>query len=146
MNKITFLLLAAVLAFPTITYAAGEAKTGDRCERHGKFLMEADKDNDGTVDRSEARAMQDKNFDAMDTNHDGKLSKEEISACKNKPNARHDKGSKAFNKADKDNDGTLTRDEAKAMPRVSKHFDEIDGDKDGTVSLDEVHDFMSTRK
>lgn len=43
-----------------------------------------------------------------------------------------------FKKADKDNDGTLDKEEAKAMPRVSKNFDAIDADKDGTVSLDEV--------
>ena len=45
----------------------------------------------------------------------------------------------AFKKADTDNDGTLTRDEAKALPRVAKNFDQIDTDKDGTVSLDEIY-------
>ena len=59
--------------------------------------------------------------------------------------AKHDKGARAFKKADKDNDGTLDQAEAKAMPRVAKNFDAIDGDKDGTVSLDEVHSFMETR-
>jgi Ca2+-binding EF-hand superfamily protein len=44
----------------------------------------------------------------------------------------------AFKKADADNDGTLTRTEAKAMPRVAKNFAAIDADKDGTVSLDEI--------
>ena len=48
----------------------------------------------------------------------------------------------AFKKADPDHDGTLTRDEAKAMPRVAKHFDAIDTDKDGTVSLDEIRASM----
>jgi Ca2+-binding EF-hand superfamily protein len=48
----------------------------------------------------------------------------------------------AFKKADKDNDGTLTREEAKSMPRVAKHFDAIDTDKDGTVSLDEIRASM----
>jgi Ca2+-binding EF-hand superfamily protein len=48
----------------------------------------------------------------------------------------------AFKKADTDNDGTLTKDEAKAMPRVAKNFDAIDTDKDGTVSLDEIHASM----
>jgi len=43
-----------------------------------------------------------------------------------------------FKAADKDNDGTLTRDEAKAMPRVLKKFDAIDTDKNGTVSLTEI--------
>ena len=51
----------------------------------------------------------------------------------------------AFKKADTDNDGTLTKDEAKAMPRVEKNFDAIDTDKDGTVSLDEIHSFMKAR-
>ncbi len=142
MTRIIPLLLAAALAIPTLTFAAGDAQTGDRCEQHGNFLMKADKDKDGTIDRAEARAMQEKRFDAMDTNHDGKLSKEEIAACKNKRNAGHDMGSKGFSKADKDSDGTLTRDEANALPRVSKHFDEIDTDKDGTLDRDEIHNFM----
>jgi hypothetical protein len=59
--------------------------------------------------------------------------------------SRHDKGDAAFKKADKDNDGTLDRNEAKAMPRVAKNFDAIDVDKDGTVSLDEVHTFMKAK-
>ena len=48
----------------------------------------------------------------------------------------------AFKKADTDNDGTLTKDEAKSMPRVAKNFDAIDTDKDGTVSLDEIRASM----
>ena len=59
--------------------------------------------------------------------------------------SKHDKGRDAFKKADKDNDGTLDRKEAKAMPRVSKNFNAIDVDKDGTVSLDEVHTFMKAQ-
>jgi Ca2+-binding EF-hand superfamily protein len=48
----------------------------------------------------------------------------------------------AFKKADTDNDGTLTKDEAKSMPRVAKNFAAIDTDKDGTVSLDEIRASM----
>jgi len=55
--------------------------------------------------------------------------------CADQPGARLEA---AFKKADTDNDGTLTRDEAKSMPRVAKNFDAIDADKDGTVSLDEI--------
>ena len=51
-----------------------------------------------------------------------------------------------FKKADKDNDGTLTKEEAKAMPHVYKNFDAIDTDKDGTVSLEEVHNFMKAKR
>ena len=55
----------------------------------------------------------------------------------------HEKGAAAFKKADKDNDGTLDRKEAKKMPRVAKNFDAIDTDHDGTVSMDEVHTYMA---
>ena len=54
-----------------------------------------------------------------------------------------EKGDAAFKKADRDNDGTLDRKEAKAMPRVAKNFNAIDTDSDGTVSLDEVHTYMA---
>ena len=59
--------------------------------------------------------------------------------------SKHDKGHIAFKKADKDNDGTLDREEAKAMPQVAKNFDAIDTDKDGTVSLEEIHTFMKAQ-
>ncbi len=59
--------------------------------------------------------------------------------------SKHDKGDLAFKKADKDNDGTLDKAEAKAMPNVARHFDAIDTDKDGTVSLEEVHTYMKAR-
>jgi hypothetical protein len=54
-------------------------------------------------------------------------------------------------KADKDNDGTLDKNEAKAIPMVAKHFDAIDLDKDGTVDQAEIDAFKimaarSTRK
>ena len=44
-----------------------------------------------------------------------------------------------FAKADKNNDGKLSLDEAKAgMPMVAKHFDQIDVDKTGFVTLDQI--------
>lgn len=49
-----------------------------------------------------------------------------------------------FKAADKDNDGSLTREEAKSMPRVTKNFDAIDADKSGTVTLAELQ--ATTRK
>jgi Ca2+-binding EF-hand superfamily protein len=60
--------------------------------------------------------------------------------------AKHDKGTEDFVRADKNNDGTLSKKEAKKIPHISKHFDEIDIDKDGTVDRDEVHNFMKIQK
>ena len=58
-------------------------------------------------------------------------------------NSNHAKGDDAFKKADKDNDGTLDRKEAKAMPHVAKNFKAIDTDNDGTVSMEGVHIYMA---
>jgi Ca2+-binding EF-hand superfamily protein len=62
-----------------------------------------------------------------------------LSSAADAANTSGNKMEEMFKKADKDNDGTLTRDEAKALPRVAKNFDQIDTDKDGTVSLDEIY-------
>ncbi len=42
-----------------------------------------------------------------------------------------------FNKIDKDQDGKLSKDEAKVLPAVAERFDELDKNKDGYLSLDE---------
>jgi Ca2+-binding EF-hand superfamily protein len=44
--------------------------------------------------------------------------------------------------ADKDGNGTLSREEAKAsMPHVAENFDRIDANHDGQVSMDEMRGF-----
>lgn len=44
-----------------------------------------------------------------------------------------------FKAADKDHDGKLTLEEAKAgMPRVAKGFDKIDKDKKGYLTVDQI--------
>ncbi|MBA2723512.1 MAG: EF-hand domain-containing protein [Methylibium sp.] len=51
-----------------------------------------------------------------------------------------------FTAADKDGDGKLTLEEAKAgMPRVAKGFSRIDKDKNGHITLDELKVAMSSR-
>ena len=119
----------------------------------------ADKDGDGTLDKEEAKAMPQvaKNFDALDTDKDGTVSMAEVMAGakgKMKGKARdmrermksmHEAGKEKFAAADKDGDGTLDKEEAKAMPRVAADFDKIDADKDGTVSMEEIHTFMKSQ-
>ena len=41
-------------------------------------------------------------------------------------------------KADKDNDGTLDKNEVKGHAMLAKHFDVIDVDKDGTIDQAEI--------
>ena len=163
MKHLTALIFAFLLSLSGYALANHDG-TGDHCMRHDKAssTLPADTDNDGTVDWEEAHNAFIKHFDEMDANHDGVLSAEEMKNCccmqgkhckdgdkckrdgKCKHNeSAHNKGSKQFDAADKDHDGTLDKKEAKKLPRVYKNFDAIDVDQDGTVDRDEVHDYMS---
>ncbi|WP_036112826.1 MULTISPECIES: hypothetical protein [Luteibacter] len=51
-----------------------------------------------------------------------------------------------FNQADKDRDGKLTRDEAKAgMPRIAEHFDDIDSEHRGYITLEQFQSAIRSR-
>ena len=43
----------------------------------------------------------------------------------------------AFKRADANQDGKLSKEEAARMPAIAAKFDELDKDKDGSLSLDE---------
>ena len=43
--------------------------------------------------------------------------------------------------ADTNGDGMISRDEAKALPRIAKHFDEIDANHDNQITADELRAF-----
>jgi Ca2+-binding EF-hand superfamily protein len=47
-------------------------------------------------------------------------------------------GHDGFKAADTNGDGKISREEAKAHPRLAKHFDEIDADHDGQITADEM--------
>ena len=69
--------------------------------------------------------------------------KKEMNDGSAKQGTYDDKTAADFRKADKDNDGTLDRKEAKHVRGVSKNFDAIDADKDGTVSMEEIDTWMA---
>jgi len=51
-----------------------------------------------------------------------------------------------FAKADKNNDGKLTKDECAAgMPRIYRGFDKIDSEGRGYITLDEIITFVKNR-
>ena len=48
--------------------------------------------------------------------------------------------------ADANNDGMISRDEAKALPRIAEQFDAIDTNKDGQVTTDELRAFHQAHR
>ena len=80
--------------------------------------------------------------DRRDTNKDGVISDKEKSASREKAEAR-------FKAADKNNDGGLSREEARAaksFSNIEKHFDAMDTNKDGKVTMEERSAWAKARK
>lgn len=130
--------LAAAPAFAADTSAPDSDST---VTQKVKDLMKskfskADKDSDGTLDRHEAQALPkvSPNFDAIDTDKDSTVSREEV------------KDYAKFTKEDKDGDGSLDKNEAKWWWEVTQNFEAIDADKDGKLTLLEINNWMEAKK
>jgi Ca2+-binding EF-hand superfamily protein len=100
-----------------------------------------DTDGDALVSREEAKnsPMLSQNFDAIDANKDGQLSRDEMRAYHQ---AHRGEG---WAQLDADKDGTISRDEAKVAPRLSSSFDALDVNKDGKLSRDEMRSAWAGR-
>jgi hypothetical protein len=125
----------------------GDALAG-RIERVGAAsagIRRLDKDGDGKLSRDEHAAGARQMFDAMDGNHDGKVTAAEMDAAMAKQKdrrpsrsmkARGTSGAERIKLLDRDGDGVVTSEEdaqaAKAM------FDQMDSDKDGFLNSAEL--------
>lgn len=87
MNRILFLILFSVMCVLGIFLSEGHSQIRET----GKPAMQCET-----------------NFDAMDTNHDGLVTKEQFLAL---PHHGRRNPEEAFKAMDRDNDGTLTREE-----------------------------------
>src|ERR1041385_8478124 len=91
------------------------------------ILKALDPDNDGTVDRNEARAAAARVFDRLDRDKDGTLDKREL---------RGRLSAKDHAAADPDKDGTLDKREYTGI--VEQRFKAADPDNDGTLDAKEL--------
>lgn len=115
-------------------------RDGMRGERHGggkghkgAAFAKLDTDKDGKLSRAEAAADPKfaERFEKMDLNKDGVIDRADREVA-----AKHRE--ERFAAADTNKDGKLSRDEAKANPRMAEHFDRLDANKDGFVGKDEL--------
>ena len=129
-NRKPLLLLALLMT----TGAAGLAVAAETPATPAKPARATlDANGDGFVDRTEAAKAPRlaEKFDSLDTNKDGKLSREELPRWHGKHHGRGPGGHERLEKLDANKDGRISRDEAKADPRLAARFDQMDVNKDG---------------
>ena len=142
-------LIAAMLLIPAIGFAADNpaAPKGER----GSHFKKADTDGNGTLSRAEAEKGMPglaKNFDQIDTNKDGQLSRDELKAFKKAHKGdRKAKADERFKHADTNGDGKISKAEAeKGAPRLAKKFDAIDTNKDGQLTQEELRAYRESKR
>lgn len=124
---------SAVLLAQSQAFAQGPGGHGAFMER----LRAADKNADGMLSREEAASLPRilERFDAIDADHNGFITFEELRAFHGQQRHRHGGFLKHL---DKDGDGRISRDEAAAAPRLAQRFDQIDADHDGFLTREEL--------
>ncbi|WP_161946550.1 EF-hand domain-containing protein [Xanthomonas floridensis] len=123
-----FLALAMLAALSTGAVVAATPPASGDAPRPAKL----DSNGDGVIDRSEAAANPKlaAQFDTLDTNKDGKLSRDE--RPRHRGPGREGRG-EWLAKFDTNKDGRISREEAKADPKFAARFDQMDVNKDGFI-------------
>ena len=139
-----YLPLAVILLAAVPALAAPDQETANpRPARSATTgLMRYDANKDGFVDRTEWTEGQEARFKQLDTDKDGKLSKDEMfartpSAAGNVlPSDRQLERQEAFfRRVDRDHDGFVSK--AEFMAQAERNFARCDSDKDGRINTAE---------
>jgi Ca2+-binding EF-hand superfamily protein len=116
----------------------------------------ADADGSGTLSRAEVQRAVPRltpEFDRIDRNRDGSVSREELTAylqagkSRSRAAATESGFAEHFRRADTDSDGSLSRAECeRSLPRLATKFDQIDRDRDGRLTWEELKAWFDGRR
>ncbi len=144
-------LMLVAPALPTPTLAAPDKPPTDKpapTTRRG--LMRYDTNGDGFVDKAEWDAGQEARFKQLDTDKDGKLSRDELFARTPASNggvlpseAQQRRQDSSFKLLDSDKDGFVSKEEF--LARAAKNFARCDLDKDGRITTAECRQALRRR-
>lgn len=143
MKKIAYLLLAASLASPL--YAAEKNNATNVDAQFDQMFNAVDSNHDGKISKPEAELKAHAMFDVfekIDSDHDGQLSKQEIKTFTAAMLKSRDDFMRQLEAADKDKNGKLSKEESKAIAKLHDNFDAIDTNHDGQLVFKEISDYL----
>ncbi|WGW05599.1 EF-hand domain-containing protein [Tropicibacter oceani] len=147
MTKASYWITGAlVLTMGTagIAHARGYASDGQQGAGMQQMFEKFDTDSDGKITQAEIDAAKAARFAAADSDGDGFLSAEEMTAYADQMRAERETQRRAarteamVKSLDKDGDGKLSAEEATAGGPGQMMLQRLDADKDGAVSLEEL--------
>lgn len=142
-------LISGVTAL-ALALGAGVASAkgfGGKGGHHGPRMNfeQVDANGDGMITKEELAAHAQARFTETDTNGDGNLSAEELAAASER--AKEERVQKMIERRDTNNDGVLSFDEMKpSEDRTAKMFERLDTDGDGSISQAELDEMKDKRK
>ena len=118
-------------------------KKGNKQQNYKQSFAKLDVNSDGVITKEEAKGRLLKHFNKVDTDANGSITSAEFELIKNMKKGQH--GHKvSFSTLDANNDGAITKDEAKG--RLLKNFDKIDSDANGKITAQELDVKRADRK
>ena len=136
MNRSVWFVMLVLL--PGMALAAEPATKPQGKNTFDDNFNRVDTNHDGKLSMAEAEqnapgvALR---FVLMDANHDGQVSKKELMDF---VEAQRKQAVARFKRADKNGNGKLSKQEAKALPGIYARFDQIDANHDGQVTPREI--------
>ena len=168
MNKKSLLLLvlsSSFIGFSAQAKPEGEPR-GNKGERPSlmELFEKFDSDESGTLSADEVKGPLLKQFDKIDSNADGELTKKELIRA-HKERAKREKAEKEaaiekskkgkgpqrggpnLREADTNEDGSISKEEATeaGLEKLLEHFDKIDANEDGELSREELQAMRKAR-
>ena len=143
LRGISIFILAAAAVTASSAFAQPATPNAQATQphaHHGGRFATLDHNGDGYLDKTEVSGKLAENFDKIDTNHDGKLSRDELRAAWKAHRGGHHHGHHGHHmglaKLDTDHDGRVSFAEFTAAMRA--HFDRLDTNHDGYIDSSEM--------
>lgn len=140
-------LISGVTAIAVALSAGLVAAKGGHGGKHGPRLNfeDVDANGDGLITKDEIVAQAAARFATVDTNGDGNLSAEELAAVSER--AKEDRIAKMIERRDENGDGVLSQAEmAPNEDRADRMFERLDSNGDGAISAEEFAEMKDKRK